>query len=460
MKKIILSVAVVLSATAFAQKKEITAAVKAVDAGDYATATTQISAADAALNGKMYLLEPAVQEQYYYAKGLALLKAGKTAEGASYLAKMNDLSRNKIFTGKNGKEKVFYVGKTAADQSGVSGLKEESYTTTLAPKVGNIINPVLQTSSKEAMAAYEAKKYDVAAPKFREVYDLLNAAGQDNKQYLYYSAITYALGNNQAKAIDTYNQLINSGYTGVETTYKAKNKKSNAVETLDKTTWDLYKKAGATGEYTDFTTETSKSVEQELYETDAALMLDAGRYDEALTLIDRGLKKFPSNSKLSELQGTAYYKAGKTDEFINSLKAQTAKNPADKAAWYNLGVLASKDSARSSEAEGYFKKALEADPNYVPALQGIWYNVYMGDDEAVISKAENFRKAKKMDEYNKILDERRNRFAKGLPYVEKWYAADPNNLEVVSLLKGLYQSTRNDAKFQEFKAKEAALSKK
>lgn len=425
MKKIILSVALASTALVFAQKKEINAAFKAVESGD--VASSQIAVAEAAIGTKA--VDPELMEKFYYAKGLSLIKSGKIAEGASVLAKINE-------------------------------LKSSKFTPSLTAKVGPVINPLLQTANKEAMDAYNAKKYDVAAPKFREVYDLLKAAGQDNKQYLYYSAITYALAQNSDKAINTYNELINSGYTGVETTYTAKNKKSGQVEALDKTSWDLYKKAGTSSDYTDFKTETSKSVEQELYETQAGLLLEAKKYDEALALIDKGLKKFPTSAKLSELQGATYYKAGKMEQFMQTLKDQVAKNPQDKSAWYNLGVLASKDSSKLAEAEGYFKKALEVDPNYIPALQAIFYNIYMGDDQAVIKSAEDAKKAKKMNEFNRILDDRRARFAKGIPYVEKWYSLEPNNPEVVSLLKGLYQTTRNEAKFQEFKAKEAALQKK
>ena len=60
--------------------------------------------------------------------------------------------------------------------------------------------------------------------------------------------------------------------------------------------------------------------------------------------------------------------------------------------------------------------------------------------------------------YNRLLSERRGRFAKALPYAEKWYALEPKNIEVVSLLKGLYLTSHNDAKFQELKAVEAALN--
>ena len=182
MKKIFLSAALLAVAFAFGQKKEIAAAVKAIDAGDIATTNAQIAQAESAMGNKTYLLEPALLEQYYYAKGLALLKAGKTAEGATYLSKINDLAKNKIFVGKDdSKNKVYFVGKAAADQSGIQGLKEESYVPTLTNKLAGAVNPVIESANKAALNAYNAKKYGEAAPKFQEVYNLLKAAGQDNK---------------------------------------------------------------------------------------------------------------------------------------------------------------------------------------------------------------------------------------------------------------------------------------
>ena len=457
MKKIFLSAAMLTVAIAFGQKKEIAAAVKAIDAGDLATTNAQIAQAESAMGDKTYLLEPAVLEQYYYAKGLSLLKAGKTAEGASYLAKINDLSKNKIYVGKDSsKNKVYYVGKAAADQSGVQGLKEESYTPTLTAKLSGSINPVIEAANKVALDAYNAKKYAEAAPKFQEVYDLLNAAGQDNKKYLYYSGLTYALADKKKEASTIYMNLIDSGYTGIETTYTAKNKKSNEVENLEKSTWELYKKMGATADYTDFKTETSKSVEKELYETTVALLLDTDQNEEALALIDKGLKKFPNNAKLGELQGTAYFKSGKTNEFVSSLKKQLATNPNDATNWYNLGVLQSKDPATEAEALASYKKAVEIKPELAQAWQNMTY-MTMGDDAKAIDDYNAARKAGKIEESNKIIAARRARLAAALPYAEKWYQYDNNSMEAVSLLKGLYGSTRNDAKQAEFKAKEEAM---
>ncbi len=457
MKKIFLSAAMLTVAFAFGQKKEIAAAVKAIDAGDVSTANSQIAQAEAAMENKTYLLEPALLEQYYYAKGLGLLKSGKTAEGATYLAKINELSKNKIYSGKDAsKTRVYYVGKAAADASGIQGLKEETYAPTLTGKLSSSINPVIEKTNKVALDAYNAKKYAEAAPKFQEVYNLLNAAGQDNKKYLYYAGLTYALADKKKEATDIYLVLIDDNYSGIESSYTAKNKKSGEVENLEKSTWDLYKKMGAAGDYTEFKTETSKSVEQELYETTAALLIDSERGEEALTLIEKGLKKFPASSKLSELQGSAYYKTGKTNEFVTNLKAQLAKNPNDANNWYNLGVLQSKDPATEADAIVSYKKAVEIKPDFAQAWQNLTYTT-MGDDAKAIDDFNAARKAQKTELANKIIGDRRARLAATLPYAEKWYQYDATNSDVVGLLKGLYLSTKNDAKFKEFKAKEEAM---
>ena len=65
------------------------------------------------------------------------------------------------------------------------------------------------------------------------------------------------------------------------------------------------------------------------------------------------------------------------------------------------------------------------------------------------------RKAKKCV-FNKLLGERRAKL-KGYSLCRKIYSLNPKDVEIVSLLKGLYQTSHNDAKFQEMKAVEAAL---
>jgi tetratricopeptide (TPR) repeat protein len=319
------------------------------------------------------------------------------------------------------------------------------------------VNAQLQEANKAAMDAYNAKNYAVAAPKFMEVYNLLKSNGQDNKVYMYYAGLNYALANDYPQATKIYTDLINAGYTGVETTYTAKENKTGQVSSYDQKTWEILKKT-ASKDYSDFKTEQSPSVESDLYETLATILLNDKKNDEALAIIEKGLAKFPNNAKLKEFQGSALYASGKTDQFMQNLKDQLAKNPNDATNWYNLGVLQSKNPATANEAITSLQKAIELKPDFGNAYQNLVYTV-IGDDEKAVNEINALRKTKP-DEATKLIEERKERFNKSLPYAEKWLQALPNDLTAVQTLKDIYNTTKNTAKANEMKAKEAELMAK
>ncbi|MFC3157716.1 hypothetical protein SAMN05443633_10455 [Chryseobacterium arachidis] len=318
------------------------------------------------------------------------------------------------------------------------------------------VNAQLQEANKAAMDAYNAKNYVVAAPKFMEVYNLLKTSGQDNKVYMYYAGLNYALANDIPQATKIYTDLINSGYTGVETTYTAKDNKSGQVASYDKNTWELLKKTSSK-DYSDFKTEQSPSVEQDLYETLATLLINDKKNEEALALIEKGLAKFPNSTKLKEYQGSALYASGNTDKFMQNLKEQLAKNPSDATNWYNLGVLQSKNPATANDAITSFQKAIELKPDFSNAYQNLVYTA-IGDDEVAVKEINELRKTKP-DDATKLIDARKERFNKALPFAEKWYQATPNDINAVQMLKEIYSITKNTAKVNEMKAKEAELAK-
>lgn len=323
------------------------------------------------------------------------------------------------------------------------------------------VNAQLQVSNKAAMDAYQAKNYTVAAPKFLEVYNLMKTSGQDDKIYMYYAGLSYALANNVDEAIKIYTDLINSGYTGVQTQYTAKAVKTGEVTTLDKNTWDLLKKSSSK-DYTDFKTEQTKSVEPDLYETLSTLLLNAKKNDEALALIEKGLAKYPNNAKLKEYQGSALYATGNTDKFLANLKEQLAKNPNDATNWYNLGVLQAKTPATEADAITSFQKAIELGTNNPTLINNAYQNlVYtsLGDDAKAVENINALRKSDP-DKATTLIEARRERFNKALPYAEKWHQANPENIEAVTTLREIYGITKNQAKAAEMKTKEAALQAK
>ena len=119
--------------------------------------------------------------------------------------------------------------------------------------------------------------------------------------------------------------------------------------------------------------------------------------------------------------------------------------------------MLSKDPAKSAEAEATYKRLVELDPKYPNALNNLVFSIIGEDDAKTIEEYRNLKKAGKIDAANKVLEQRRARFQKALPYAEQMYQTDPNNKELVSLLKGMYMTTQNTAKYNEFKAKETAM---
>jgi tetratricopeptide (TPR) repeat protein len=318
------------------------------------------------------------------------------------------------------------------------------------------VNAKLQDANKAATDAYNAKNYAAAAPKFLEVYNLLKTSGQEDKVYMYYAGLNYALANNVDEAIKIYTELINSGYTGVQTNYTAKDNKTGQVSAYDKNTWELLKKSSK--DYSDFKSEQTKSVEPDLYETLSTLLLNAKKNDEALAVIEKGLAKYPNNAKLKEYQGSALYASGNTDKFMANLKEQLAKNPNDATNWYNLGVLQSKNPATTNDAIASFKKAIELKPDMANAYQNLVYTV-IGDDTQAVEQIKAV-KSTKPDEATKLIEARKERFNQSLPYAEKWYQANPTSLDAVTTLRDIYNITKNQAKAAEMKAKEAELQAK
>ncbi|WP_435522503.1 hypothetical protein [Chryseobacterium indoltheticum] len=181
-----------------------------------------------------------------------------------------------------------------------------------------------------------------------------------------------------------------------------------------------------------------------------------------MAIIEKGLAKFPNNAKLKEYHGSALYATGKTDQFMVNLKEQLAKNPNDATNWYNLGVLQSKNPATESDAVASFNKAIELAPNDVKLKNNAYQNlVYtsIGDDDKAVKEINAIRKSDP-DKATTLIEARKERFSKALPHAEKWYQANPNNLDAVSTLKDIYGILKNQTKLAEMKAKEAELEAK
>ena len=84
-----------------------------------------------------------------------------------------------------------------------------------------------------------------------------------------------------------------------------------------------------------------------------------------------GLSKTPTELAAESLnQGIEAHNAGRTDEAIGLYYLTLSRDPKNMLAFHNLGQIARAQN-RPAVAEGYYRQALEVNPNFGPALFGL-----------------------------------------------------------------------------------------
>ena len=440
--------------SAFGQEKEIKDAFSAYDSGNKAQAQVLLQKADAAVAGKERSIDPDVYAKYLYVKGSSLVDAGKIIDGAKLLSQLAAYEKGPVYSLKNKetKEKAYVLTKAEVDQlqaQGFSGLKTVTSGTDCSQKSAAVMSAKGRELAKKAADEYQAKQFIPAANDFLGAYYSFKAAGGDDEICKYYAALSYNNAGQNDKALDLYKELIDDGYTGVETIYTAKDK-DGQVTNLSKDQYILLQKADAG--YTDFKEEITPSVESNLYQFAIQILIGNKKYDEALALTQKGLQRLPNDETLSNMEGSLYYETGQTDKFAEKLQAQLQQNPNDYEALYKLGNLYSKDPATADKAADYYKKAIAAKPDYIDSYLNLAVLLMQPDKDLVKQMQALGTTAADNKKYDDLFDQRKQILNSALPYLEKAHQIDGSNTAVIGALRDVYRVLSNRAKMQEMDA--------
>ncbi len=136
--------------------------------------------------------------------------------------------------------------------------------------------------------------------------------------------------------------------------------------------------------------------------------------EKALPLIDEAIKKDSTDPMLYIIKGSIYEQQGKVDEAEKVYKKALALNDDLFDANYSLGAL-------------YYNKAVE------------------------ITEKMNALPVDKMDEYNKLKEERDQWLKKALPYLEKAHKLKPDDLNTVAALREVYMRLGDTEKSKQMK---------
>lgn len=414
-KRIVLITVLLMTVIAFPQKKELRDASKSIKEGSFTTAKTTLAQIEGTIAGA----DPSVQAEYYLYKGEAYLGSGGNKE-------------QDLVTAADSFKKVI-----ALETAGKSKYSEQAEAGMQNLRI-RLVNSAIEDQNAERYAEASNKLYTSYTISPKDTSDLYFAAGNALNAKSYDKALTY------------FQTLLDLGFTGVQKEYNLIDKTTLEQETFySKEERDLMM---LSGNYIKPTEKLSKSKKGEVLRNVAFLLIDKGDTDKAKLMITEARKENPDDPSLLRAEAGIALKLDDMKTYSKLMQEIIATDPNNPELYYNLGV-SSASIGDKENAEKYYLKALELDPEYQNAKVNI-AALILEDETKIIEEMNDLgTSAKDNKRYDELKTVREGLFKKALPFLESALESSPENVQITRTLMNIYTILGEDAKFKQMKQK-------
>ncbi len=416
-KQLILAALMLVSVGAFAQKKEIKKAEKALKNQNTVEALTYLKQAE----GMLGSADNTLKAQFYVLKGEAYLNDAGTANFD--------------------KMKVAAESFAKAEELGVSAAYKEKLV------IGK--NNLRVALVNSAIEDQKSKNYAMASQKLYTSY----MASKKDTADLYYSAGNAVNGGDYDTALTYYKQLLDIGFTGIQNQYVATDPEGEEVVFNDKNERD---KAVLLAGYTNSADRQTESVKGDILQKITLIYLNKGENEKALEIIGEARAANPNDVNLIRSEADLAYKMGDVEKYNSLMEQVVQSDPNNPELFYNLGVSAAQIGDKE-KAMGYYKKALEIDPGYSFAQINIAALMLEGEGKLVEEMNSLGMSAADEKRYDELKEQRKQLYMDVIPYLEGAVQNQSNNVEIVRTLMNIYGQVGEDEKFKAMKAKLQAM---
>ncbi|MDO5656030.1 MAG: hypothetical protein Q4G27_07825 [Flavobacteriaceae bacterium] len=456
MRKLIFSISALGLVTGLlAQKAEIEAVKTAFNSNNNALVLSKTQEAEAKIGQDRTIEINQITEMYYKA-AQAAEKTGDLVLAAKYYAKLGQLEKSPTYKARNKdtKEWEYFVNEAEATKITSAGNytspREDKIPSDYMQTAGTEINQKASKAMKEADQAFNQKNYNKAGQEFLKAYHLSKALGNDNPLIHYYAALSMLQTEDKSEAAQIMQSLIDKGFTGVKTNYKAIDAKTgeevyfaSREDMNSQVKLNLVKNAKE---------EKTESIEEELYSNTTYAWYSLENYDQALKVGQAGLAKYPKNENMNQIISGVYFKTGNSEQFIKNLREKVSNGTATDVDYFNLAKSLDDNNASADEVKKYYQKAIELNKDFAEAYLNYALIIIKPEKDLVEEMNQNLgTSAKERKIYTDNQKKRAVLYAEALPYFEKAYKLTPDSIELIRILRNSYEVVGNDDKYFEFK---------
>jgi tetratricopeptide (TPR) repeat protein len=207
-----------------------------------------------------------------------------------------------------------------------------------------------------------------------------------------------------------------------------------------------------TQKYTDPDDRVTESVKADVLQKVTLIYISQGENEKAMALMKDARAANPDDVNLIRSEADLAYKMGDMEKYNILMNEVIKSDPNNPELYFNLGVSAGQVD-QNEKALGYYRKALELQPDYALAQINIAALLLKGE-AAMVEEMNGLGTSAKDDKrYEELKAQRRALYEEVLPYLESAIKSKSNNVELVRTLMNLYSQLGQDDKFKAMKAK-------
>jgi tetratricopeptide (TPR) repeat protein len=424
MKKLILIlIAISITQYSFSQKKELKTAEKLIKSNNYPEAINILES----LNDSIDSADDKTKAKFYYLSGLANYQNGESSFE-------NKLSSIENFN--NAKE------------------IEEEGSKIYSTKIDDILTNLFNSFVNDSRSALENKDYELS---FKSLEAAYNVSKRDTL-YLYNAALVATEAKSYDVALNFYEKLIDLGYTGISINYYATEKESGKEQVFQ----DMKSRDFSVDVLTTHISprdEMAKSVEIDVLRSIAAIYRTKEDFDNSLKFLEKAKSIDPLDINLILLESNIRWEMGEVDMYQSLITKALEIEPNNVDLIFNLGVV-NADKGDHEKAVDYYNKAIAMDPSYTKAYLNA-AALTLEKEGAIIEEMNTLgMSTADYNRYDELKIERENLYRSAIPYLEKVYELENDNLNAARTLKNIFSALGDVDSENKYKTIVAGLENK
>ena len=421
MKKIILSLTIFsLFQLGYSQKKELKTIDKQIKAGEYENALNTINSIKNLVNAA----DDKTKAKYYYLKGMARYQNGSGSFDNKVLSIIDFNESKKI---------------------------EFSGTKIYTSKIDNIFSDLFNSFINDSRTALEVKNY-------KNSYMNLEAAFNVSKKdtlYLYNAALVATEAKDYNIALGFYEKLIELGYSGISMIYYAVEKESGREQVFQDEKSRNFS-VDVIGTHESPRDEMADSVEIDILRSVAAIYKTQENFLKSIEYLEKAKQIDENDINLILLESNIRWEMGEVDVYQSFISKALEIEPNNVDLIFNLGVV-NADKGNFDDAISFYDKAIEIEPSYTKAYLNAAALILEKEGPIIEEMNSLGMSTADYNRYDELKIERENLYKSAIPYLEKVYNLENDNLSAARTLKNIYSALGDTEQENKYKVIVAEL---